>query len=392
MGIRVAVAGASGYAGGELLRLLAGHPDLEIAAVSAGSSAGRPITSIHQNLAGHPRFDGKAFDATDSGAMADAELVFMALPHGESAALASTLPGARIVDLSADFRLGDEDAWTQFYGAVPYAGRWAYGLPELPGAREKIKAARTVAAPGCYATTSILALAPLLGAGLVEPGDIVIVAASGTSGAGRSLRYDLLASEVMGSMSAYKVGGTHRHTPEIEQALSEVLHGRELHNHSDERAVAVVPRRDDAPYPPGHVRWEGNDIGHASSGPVTISFTPTLAPMPRGILATATAKLAPGVAAGQDTESVLRAAFADFYDGGPFVHLLPPGQWPVTGAVAGSNGAHVQVAADLHAGRAVVVATTDNLGKGAAGQAVQIANLMLGLPETAGLTTHGVAP
>jgi N-acetyl-gamma-glutamyl-phosphate reductase len=367
MGIRVAVAGASGYAGGELLRLLAGHPDLEVAAVSAGSSAGRPITSIHQNLVGHPRFDGKTFDATDSGAMADAELVFMALPHGESAALASKLPGARIVDLSADFRLGDEDAWTRFYGTVPYAGRWAYGLPELPGAREKIKAARTVAAPGCYATTSILALAPLLGAGLVEPGDIVIVAASGTSGAGRSLRYDLLGSEVMGSMSAYKVGGTHRHTPEIEQALSEVLHGKELHNHSDERAVA-------------------------SPSPVTISFTPTLAPMPRGILATATARLAPGVAAGQDTEGALRAAFADLYDGGPFVHLLPPGQWPVTGAVAGSNGAHVQVAADLHAGRAVVVATTDNLGKGAAGQAVQIANLMLGLPETAGLTTHGVAP
>ena len=228
MGIRVAVAGASGYAGGELLRLLAGHPDLEIAAVSAGSSAGKPITSIHPNLTGHPAFDGKNFDTTTAETLGDAELIFMALPHGESAALAAQLPGARIVDLSADFRLGDEEAWHQFYGDVAYAGRWAYGLPELPSApgeistREKIKAARTVAAPGCYATTSILALAPLLAAGLVEPDDIVIVAASGTSGAGRSLRYDLLASEVMGSMSAYKVGGTHRHTPEIEQALSEV--------------------------------------------------------------------------------------------------------------------------------------------------------------------------
>ena len=358
MGISVAVAGASGYAGGELLRLLAGHPDLEVGAVSAGSSAGKPITSIHQNLVGHPRFDGRTFDATDSGAMADAGLVFMALPHGEAAALAGKLPGARIVDLSADFRLADEAAWHRFYGTVPYAGRWAYGLPEMPGARERIRAARTVAAPGCYATTSILALAPLIGAGLVEPGDIVIVAASGTTGAGRSLRYDLLASEVMGSMSAYKVGGAHRHTPEIEQALAEV---------------------------------RGAGAG-ASDSPVTVSFTPTLAPMPRGILATATARLAPGVAAGPDAEGVLRAAFADFYDGGPFVRLLPPGQWPVTGAVAGSNGAHVQVAADLHAGRAVVVATTDNLGKGAAGQAVQIANLMLGLPETAGLTPHGVAP
>ena len=353
MGIRVAVAGASGYAGGELLRLLAGHPDLEIAAVTAGSSAGKPITSVHPNLTGHPAFDGKNFETTTAETLGGAELIFMALPHGESATLAARLPGARIVDLSADFRLGDEAAWHQFYGDVTYAGRWAYGLPELPGQRERIKAARTVAAPGCYATTSILALAPLLAAGLVEADDIVIVAASGTSGAGRSLRYDLLASEITGSMSAYKVGGTHRHTPEIEQALSEVL-----------------------PAP----------------GRVTLSFTPTLAPMPRGILATSAAKLAPAVAASGDATSALRAAFAGAYGDSPFVHLLPEGQWPATAAVYGSNGAHVQVAADPHAGRAVVISATDNLGKGAAGQAVQIANLMLGLPETAGLTTHGVAP
>jgi N-acetyl-gamma-glutamyl-phosphate reductase len=360
MGIRVAVAGASGYAGGELLRLLAGHPDLEIAAVSAGTSAGRPITSIHPNLTGHPAFDGKNFETTTAETLGGAELIFMALPHGQSATLAAQLPAARIVDLSADFRLGDEAAWYQFYGDAAYAGRWAYGLPELPGtrgapsAREQIKAARAVAAPGCYATTSILALAPLLAAGLVEPDDIVIVAASGTSGAGRSPRPDLLASEVMGSMSAYKVGGTHRHTPEIEQALSEVL-----------------------PEP----------------GTVTLSFTPTLAPMPRGILATSTARLTRAAAArGTDATSTLRAAFADAYDTSPFVHLLPAGQWPATAAVYGSNGAHVQVAADPHAGRAVVISATDNLGKGAAGQAVQIANLMLGLPETAGLTTHGVAP
>ena len=359
MGIRVAVAGASGYAGGELLRLLAGHPDLEIATVSAGTSAGKPITSVHPNLTGHPAFDGENFTATTADTLGDAELIFMALPHGESAALAARLPGARIVDLSADFRLGDEAAWHQFYGDVSYAGRWAYGLPELPSvpgeisAAEKIKAARTVAAPGCYATTSILALAPLLAAGLVEPDDIVIVAASGTSGAGRSLRYDLLASEVMGSMSAYQVGGIHRHTPEIEQALAEVL---------------------------------------PSPGTVTLSFTPTLAPMPRGILATSAARLVPAVARDGNATGVLRAAFADAYGDSPFVHLLPEGQWPVTAAVYGSNGAHVQVAADPHAGRAVVISTTDNLGKGAAGQAVQIANLMLGLPETAGLTTHGVAP
>src|ERR1700728_4641690 len=285
MGIRVAVAGASGYAGGELLRLLAGHPDLEIAAVSAGSSAGKPITSIHPNLTGHPRYDGKSFDATDADTLSGAELIFMALPHGESAKLANEIPNAKIIALSADFRLGDEEAWHRFYGHdVAYAGRWAYGLPELPGAKDKIKAARTVAAPGCYATTSILALAPLLHAGLAEPDDIVIVAAPGTTGAGRSPRADLLASEVMGSMSAYKVGGAHRHTPEIEQALGEV------HNLSSERSGA-------------------------SPGPVTVS--PTLAPMPRGILATATARLAPGVAGSAadsaDVTATLRAAFAAAY-------------------------------------------------------------------------------
>jgi N-acetyl-gamma-glutamyl-phosphate reductase len=353
MGTRVAIAGASGYAGGELLRLLAGHPHLEIGAVTAGSSAGKAVTSVHPNLTGHPAFDGKNFQPTDAATLGDAELIFMALPHGESAILAEQLPGARVIDLSADFRLGDEAAWDQFYAPARYAGRWTYGLPELPGAREKISAAQAVAAPGCYATTSILALAPLLAAGLVEPADIVIVAASGTSGAGRTLRADLLASEIMGSMSAYKVGGTHRHTPEIEQALTEVLPG---------------------------------------PGTVSLSFTPTLAPMPRGILATSTARLTGKAAASGDPTRTLRAAFREAYSGSPFVHLLPQGQWPATAAVYGSNGAHVQVAADAHAGRAVVISTTDNLGKGAAGQAVQIANLMLGLPETAGLTTHGVAP
>jgi N-acetyl-gamma-glutamyl-phosphate reductase len=348
MGIRVAVAGASGYAGGELLRLLAGHPELEIGAVTAASSAGKPVTAAHPNLVGHPAFDGRDFDATTQQTLSGAELIFMALPHGESAALAKQLPEARIVDLSADFRLGDEATWDKFYG-VPYAGQ-----PELPGAREKIASSRTVAAPGCYATTSILGLAPLLAHGLAEPDDIVIVAASGTSGAGRSPRPDLLASEVMGSMSAYKVGGTHRHTPEIEQALTSVIRG-------------IEPR---------------------SGRTATISFTPTLAPMPRGILATCTARLAPGAA----DSATLQAAVRDFYAASPFVHLLPNGQWPVTQAVSGSNAAHIQVAADTHAGRAVAIATTDNLGKGAAGQAVQIANIMLGLPEAAGLTSQGVAP
>jgi N-acetyl-gamma-glutamyl-phosphate reductase len=351
MGARIAVAGASGYAGGELLRLLSGHPDLEIGPLAAHGSAGTPVTSVHPQLTGHPVLDGSVFVPTEPHLLADADLLFTALPHGESARLAAALPAQlKIVDLGADFRLGDPQAWARYY-PTPYAGRWTYGLPELPAARNAIKASATVAAPGCYATACILALAPLLAADLVQPSDIVIVAASGTSGAGRSLRPDLLGSEVMGSMSAYQVGGTHRHTPEIEEILS------------SERSV--VPR----------------------SGQVTLSFTPSLAPMARGILATCTARLASASAAGR-----LRDALTTAYLGEPFVRVLPEGRWPSTGATLGSNAAHLQVAADAHAGRAIVVCALDNLGKGAAGQAIQIANLMLGLPETAGLTAHGVAP
>ncbi|HEY3653042.1 MAG TPA: N-acetyl-gamma-glutamyl-phosphate reductase, partial [Streptosporangiaceae bacterium] len=205
MGARVAVAGASGYAGGELLRLLTGHPDLEIGALAANSSAGQPVTAAHPQLTGHPGLDDAIFAGTDPDVLADADLLFTALPHGESAQLAARLPDhLRVIDLGADFRLADPGAWERYY-PTPYAGQWTYGLPELPGARDAIKAAARVAAPGCYATASILALAPLLAAGLADPADIVIVAASGTSGAGRSLRPGLLATEVMGSMSAYQV-------------------------------------------------------------------------------------------------------------------------------------------------------------------------------------------
>ncbi len=349
MGARVAVAGASGYAGGELLRLLTGHPDLEIGPLSANTNAGTPVTAAHPQLTGHPGLDGAVFAGTDPDILADADLLFTALPHGESAQLAARLPTQlKVIDLGADFRLADPEAWAGYY-PTPYAGQWTYGLPELPGARDAIRASRTVAAPGCYATASILALAPLLAAGLAEPADIVIVAASGTSGAGRSLRPDLLATEIMGSMSAYQVGGTHRHTPEIEQ------------NIDPERA------------------------GFPASAPATVSFSPTLAPMPRGILATCTARS--GASAGE-----LRAALREAYDGGPFVHVLPAGRWPATGATHRSNAAHLQAAADPHAGRAVVVCALDNLVKGAAGQAIQIANHMLGLPETAGLTAYGVSP
>jgi N-acetyl-gamma-glutamyl-phosphate reductase len=357
MGIRVAVAGASGYAGGELLRIIGGHPDLEPGPLAAAASAGTPVTAAHPHLA---HLDEHTFEPLDPGRLSSADLVFLALPHEESAAVSAVLPaGIPVVDLSASFRLADPRAWSAYY-RTPHAGQWCYGLPELPGARERIAAARRVAAPGCYATAAILALAPLVAAGLADPRDVVIVAASGTSGAGRSPSAALLATEVIGAISAYQAGGTHRHTPEIEQAL---------------RAAAPA-RGSDPPEPP----WLG--------GEPVVSFTPMLAPMPRGILATCTARLRdPGT-----TTAALREALTAAYDGAPFVRLLSEGRWPSTAATNGSNMAHLQAAADAHAGRAVVVAALDNLGKGAAGQAVQAANLMLGLPETTGLTRQGVAP
>jgi N-acetyl-gamma-glutamyl-phosphate reductase len=344
MGVRVAVAGASGYAGGELLRLVAAHPDLELGPVTAGASAGAAVADVHPHLRA---LAGRTFDRADPGVLASADLVFLALPHEESAALAASLPGqVAIVDLSASFRLADPQAWAAYY-RTSHAGHWRYGLPELPGARDGIRSARRVASPGCYATAAIIGLAPLVAAGVVEPQDCVIVAASGTSGAGRSPSAALLGTEVMGSVSAYQVGGLHRHTPEIEQALGEVGGGRPA-----------------------------------------VSFTPILAPMPRGILATCTARLASPQPGGQ----ALREVLASAYEGEPFVHVLPEGRWPSTAATVGSNSVHLQAAADSHAGRAVVVAALDNLVKGAAGQAIQAANLMLGLPETAGLPVNGVAP
>jgi N-acetyl-gamma-glutamyl-phosphate reductase len=343
MGLTAAVAGASGYAGGELLRLLAGHPDLDIGPLTADRSAGQPVSTVAPHV---PGLADRVLDPTDPALLATADIVFLAMPHGESAAIAAALPpGVPVVDLGADHRLADDAAWERFY-STPYAGQWTYGLPELAGARAEIAASTRVAAPGCYPTATILGLAPLLAAGLVEPTDIVVVAASGTSGAGRSLRTDLMSAEVMGALSAYKAAGAHQHTPEIEQGL-----------------------------------------GLAAGTPVRVSFTPVLAPMPRGILATSTARIRPGVGAA-DVRAALEAGYADE----PFITVLPAGQWPHTGAVLGANTAHIAAGVDEHAGRAVVVTAIDNLTKGAAGQGVQCANLMLGLPETAGLPTAGVAP
>src|SRR5215469_15376395 len=284
MGARVAVAGASGYAGGELLRLLSGHPDLELAIATASGSAGKTVAEMHPHLAGVPGLASLVLEPHGPEALGGCELAFLALPAGQSAVVAAQLPGdVKVVDLGPDFRLTDGAAWARHYSG-PHPGRWVTGTPELPGARASIEAASRVAAPGCYATAAILALTPLVVAGLVEPADIVVVAASGTTGAGRSLRADLLASEVMGSVSAYAAAGPHRHIPEIEQALS-----------SERTGVPASP-------------------------PVTLSFTPTLAPMPRGILATCTARLASpemNTATGPQLRDALTAA----YHGEPFVHV-----------------------------------------------------------------------
>jgi N-acetyl-gamma-glutamyl-phosphate reductase len=333
MGVRVAVAGASGYAGGELLRLLAGHQEFDLVAATAHAQAGSHVTAVHPQLAGLDLTLG----TTDPATLGDADLVFLALPHGQSAAVAAQLPaGVKVVDLGADFRLRDESQWQCYYGGA-HAGTWTYGLPELPGRREQIKQSARVANTGCYAATITLALAPLIAEGLASPDDVVVVAGSGTSGAGRGAKVNLLGSEVMGDLSPYKVGA-HQHVAEIKE----------------------------------------------NTGATSLSMTPMLVPMPRGILATVTAKFAKD----GDPRDALRRAYADE----PFVHVLPEGQWPHTAATSGSNSCHLQATVDVDSGRIVVLSALDNLGKGAAGQAVQCANLMFGLPETMGLSVFGVAP
>ena len=337
MGIRAAVAGASGYGGGELLRLLADHPNVEIATVTAHGSAGERLGAVHPQL---PQFASLPVQSTTPRVLASADLVFLALPSGLSAALAAELPeNVMVVDLGADFRLADAAGYERYYGGS-HPGTWTYGLPELPGQRAAITSSTRVANTGCYAVVTTLALAPLITGGLVEPDDVVVVAASGTSGAGRSAKAHLLGSEVMGDVVPYKVG-THQHIPEIKQA----------------------------------------------TGARTLSFTPLLAPMPRGILSTVTACPRQGV-----TEAHVRAALHKAYADEPFVHLLPEGSWPHTGATLGSNSCHLQTTVDADAGRVIVTAAIDNLGKGAAGQAVQVANLLFGVPESAGLPINGVAP
>ncbi|MBZ5736212.1 N-acetyl-gamma-glutamyl-phosphate reductase [Nocardioides sp. TRM66260-LWL] len=340
MTTRIAVAGASGYAGGELLRLLLGHPDVEIGALTGASNAGQPLGLLQPHLV---PLAGRVLEPTTPEVLAGHDVVFLALPHGESAAVAAALGETVVIDCGADFRLRDPEAWTAYYGGE-HAGTWPYGLPELPGQRAELAGATRIAVPGCYPTVSTLTIAPAVAAGLVEP-DVVVVAASGTSGAGKAAKPHLLGSEVMGNLSAYGVT-THRHTPEIAQNLATL---------TDE--------------------------------PVGVSFTPVLAPTPRGILATVSAPLR-----GEVSDEQARAAYAEAYAEEPFVHLLPAGVWPQTKAVVGSNAVHVQVAVDHRARRLVAVGVVDNLAKGTAGGAIQCMNLALGLPETTGLSTVGLAP
>ena len=341
----VAVAGASGYAGGEILRLLLGHPAyadgrLTIGALTAAASAGTTLAEHHPHLL---PLGNRVLEATDADVLDGHDVVFMGLPHGHSAALADQLgDDTLIIDCGADFRLTDPAAWERFYGS-PHAGSWPYGLPELPGVRDRLRGAKRIAVPGCYPTAALLALLPAVAEDLVEPA-VTVVAVSGTSGAGRAAKVDLLGSEVIGSARAYNIAGAHRHTPEIAQGL---------------RAV--------------------------TDKDVTVSFTPVLIPTSRGILATCTARTATPL-------SQLRAAYEKAYDAEPFVHLLPEGQLPKTGAVIGSNAAQIAVAVDDDAGVFIAIAAIDNLVKGTGGAAVQSMNLALGWPETEGLSIVGVAP
>jgi N-acetyl-gamma-glutamyl-phosphate reductase len=340
---RIGIVGASGYGGAELLRLLAGHPTIEVAEVAAHSQAGAPIASLFPNLAGLG--DARVFDDVDVDRLAELDLVFLSTPHGPALELGAALhdAGVRTVDLSAAFRL-PADAFATWYGEEhprPDLTPATYGLTEY--AREAVTAATLVANPGCYVTTALLGLLPL--ASLVTPGSVVVDGKSGTSGAGRAAKDALHVTHVAGSLTAYGAP-THRHTGEIEAYLAAF----------------------------------GEDLG-------PIGFTPHLLPIPRGLLTTSYATLREDV-----TADDVQAALADRYADEPFVHVLPAGTFPVTKAVAGSNGCQLSAVVDPRTRRVTVVSVTDNLGKGAAGQALQNANLMLGLEETAGLSAVGVYP
>ncbi|WP_435745898.1 N-acetyl-gamma-glutamyl-phosphate reductase [Microbacterium sp. PMB16] len=345
----VAVSGASGYAGGEILRLLADHPDIEIRTVTAHSNAGQPLVDHQPHLRSLAHL---TLQDTTPEILSGHDIVVLALPHGQSGQYTDALGDTPLViDAGADHRLTSRAAWDAFYGGE-FHDAWTYGVPELLVAggkqREHLRGATRIAAPGCNASTVSLSLAPGIAAGVIDPTDIVSVLAVGPSGAGKSLKTNLLASEILGSANPYAVGGTHRHIPEIQQALG---------------------------------------AAGAGNQDVRISFTPVLVPMSRGILATSTAPIVEGVS---DTQ--IRAAWESAYGDETFVQLLPEGRFPRTADVLGANTALIGLAIDRAANRVTVVTAVDNLVKGTAGAAVQSMNLALGLPEGRALSVNGVAP
>ena len=345
--LNIAIVGSSGYTGGELYRLLLHHPRVTVTAVTSEKSAGLPITSLFPHLAGLTGLVCEPLDPDTIAAKAD--FVFLALPHvtAQEAAFRFHQLGKKVVDLSADYRLADPSQYEQWYEhchQYPELLKIAvYGLPELH--REKIKKATLIANPGCYPTSAILGLAPLLKTGRIDPQSIIIDSKSGVSGAGRSPSLAHLYPEVNEGLMAYKVG-THRHTPEIEQELSAL-----------------------------------------SGGKVVVSFTPHLVPMNRGILTTTYASLREPMNTGQ-----VHSLYRQFYENEPFVRMLPVGQFPNVRNVRGANFCDIGVYADPRTGRAVVVSAIDNLVKGASGQAIQNMNLMMGFDETEGLKFAGLFP
>ncbi len=352
MKLKVAIVGASGYVGGELLRVIASHPMLEVKTLTANTSVGQKVSTVHPHLAS---FANLTFVETNKENLQNHEVVFLALPHTKSAEVASWFDGETlIIDCGADFRLEDAEAWQKFYGTKHQAA-WPYGMPELltsnfeNGAnkgRAKLAATTRIAVPGCNATAVTLAFAPALAADLIEPSELTSVLSVGTSGAGRNASVNRLASEINAGASAYQVGGVHRHIPEIQQNLNRV-----------------------------------------SSQPTQISFTPVLVPMTRGIIAVNTAKLKPGV-----TLEQLRGAFEKAYGDEKFVRVLPAGEFPNTKSTLGANLALIGITIDEAANRAVIISAIDNLVKGTAGAAIQSMNIALGFDESTGLVIDGVAP
>jgi N-acetyl-gamma-glutamyl-phosphate reductase len=336
--IRIGVLGASGYTGADLIRLAATHPNVEIAALVASSHAGKPLAEVFPHFA---FLDAPDLVKPDEADWDGCDAVFSGLPHGTAQDIIKDLPrGLRVIDMSADFRLKDAGTYRQWYGrehaAADLLESAVYGLTEHYG--ELIASARLVACPGCYPTASLLSLLPLVVAGLIDPAEIIIDAKSGTSGAGRGLKQNLLLAEAGEGLSPYSIG-SHRHAPEMEQ-----------------------------------------EIGKAAGREVTINFTPHLIPMSRGELVTCYVRLERSASADD-----LRATLQDAYEGKPFVHIAPKGVIPATQNVRGSNYCQIGVFADRRPDRAIVIGVIDNLVKGSAGQALQNFNLMFGLPEATGL-------